>query len=86
MGSYHGVKICDLVGLYVLSQLEQLGINIGLCRDDGLEICDKTPYGTENIKKEICKIFKENKLKITIEANLKLRLPRHHNELKNWRT
>ena len=56
----------------MLSQLEQLGINIGLYRDDGLAICDKTPFETENIKKEICKIFKENNLNITIEANKKI--------------
>ena len=47
-------------------------INIGLYRDDGLAICDKTPFETENIKKEICKIFKENNLSITIEANKKI--------------
>ena len=56
----------------MLSQLEQLGINIGLYRDDRPAICDKTPYETENIKKEFCKIFKENKLKIPIGANLKI--------------
>ena len=42
---------------------------IGLYRDDGLATCNKTARETENIKKEICKIFKENKLNITIEAN-----------------
>ena len=72
MGSYDGAETCELVGLYMLSQLEQLGINIGLYRDDGLAICDKTPFETENIKKEICKIFKENNLNITIDANKKI--------------
>ena len=72
MGSYNGAETCELVGLHMLSQLEQLGINIGLYRDDGLAICDKTPFETENIKKEICKIFKENNLNITIEANKKI--------------
>ena len=72
MGSYDGAETCELVGLNMLSQLEQLGINIGLYRDDGLAICDKTPFETENIKKEICKIFKENNLNITIEANKKI--------------
>ena len=32
---------------------------------------DKTPREIENIKKEICRIFKESNLRITIEANLK---------------
>ena len=40
-------------------------------RDDGLAICQKTPRQTELIKKEICKIFSDNGLKITIEANKK---------------
>ena len=72
MGSYDGAETCELVGLYMLSQLEQLGINIGLYRDDGLAICDKTPFITENIKKEICKTFKENNLNITIKAYQKI--------------
>ncbi len=71
MGSFDGAETCELVGLYILSQLEPLGINIGLYRDDGLAVCNKTPRQIETIKKEICKIFKNNKLKITIEANLK---------------
>ena len=50
----------------------KLGINIGLYRDDGLATCNKTARGTENIKKEICKIFEENKLNIIIEANKKI--------------
>ena len=72
MGSYDGTETCELVGLYMLSQLEQLGINIGLYKDDGLALCDKTPRQAENIKKEICKIFKESNLKITIKADLKI--------------
>ena len=54
-----------------MSQLEHLNINVGIYRDDGLAVCNKSPRETENIKKEICKIFKENHLKITIDANLK---------------
>ena len=72
MGSYDRAETCELVGLYMLSQLEQLGINIGLYRDDGLAICDKTPFITENTKKEICKTFKENNLNITIKAYQKI--------------
>jgi hypothetical protein len=43
--------------------------NVGLYRDDGLATSTKTPRQTENIKKEITKIFRQNNLKITIEAN-----------------
>ena len=46
--------------------------HVWLYRDDGLATCNKTARETENIKKEICKIFEENKLNITIEANKKI--------------
>ena len=37
MGSYDGVQICELVGLFILSKLKDtFGNNIGLYRDDGL--------------------------------------------------
>ena len=71
MGSYDGAETCELIGLYLLSQLQTLDINVGLYRDDGLATCQKSPRETEQIKKEICKIFANNKLRITIEANLK---------------
>ena len=49
---FDGAETCELVGLYMLSQLEKLGIDIGLYRDDGLATYNKTPRQTENIKKE----------------------------------
>ena len=70
MGSFDGAETCELVGCYLLSLLtEKYGQNIGLYRDDGLAAFDKTPQEIEKIKKELCKIFRENGLKITIEAN-----------------
>ena len=38
MDSFEGAKICDLVGLYIQSNLENilLKTNFGLCWDDGL--------------------------------------------------
>ena len=71
MDSFDGAETCELVGLYILSQMQDLGINVGLYRDDGLAVSDKTPKETETTKKRICKIFEKNNLKITIEANLK---------------
>ena len=36
MGSYDGVETCELVGsCFLLSQLQDLNINVGLYRDDG---------------------------------------------------
>lgn len=72
MGSYDGAETCDLVGSFLLSQLQDLNINVGLYRDDGLATTNTTPRDTENIKKEICRIFNRNGLRITIEANKKI--------------
>ena len=70
MGSFDGAETCELVGCYLLSLLtESYGQNIGLYRDDGLAAFNKTPQEIEKIKKELCKNFRENDLKITIEAN-----------------
>ena len=71
MGSFDGAETCELIGLYILSQLQHMDINVGLYRDDGLAVCERTPRQIEQIKKDICKIFKQNKLKITIEVNMK---------------
>lgn len=57
---------------FLLSQLQDLNINVGLYRDDGLATTNTTPRDTENIKKEICRIFNRNGLRITIEANKKI--------------
>ena len=74
MGSYDGAETCELVGTYILSQLKEIpyGMNIGLYRDDGLAVLDQTPQKIEKIKKEICKVFAKNNLRITIEANKKV--------------
>ena len=73
MGSYDGAEVCELVGLYLLNLLtNEFGKhNIGLYRDDGLS-CFQNISGpdSEKIKKKMCKIFKENRLNITVECNL----------------
>ena len=69
MGSFDGAETCELVGSFLLSQLQHLNINVGLYRDDGLAITNASPRDTENTKKEICRIFNNNGLRITIEAN-----------------
>ena len=71
MGSFDGAETCELVGCYILSCLtEKYGNNIGLYRDDGLSAFNKSPQEIERIKKDICKIFCDNDLKITVEENL----------------
>ncbi|KAL5019984.1 hypothetical protein ScPMuIL_002876 [Solemya velum] len=73
MGSYDGAETCELVGAYLLSKLSpSLKQNIGLYRDDGMAVYKTTPQETERMKKQICRIFKEHDLRITIEANKKI--------------
>ena len=69
MGSYDSAETCERVGSFLLSQLQDLNANVGIYRDDRLAIINATPRETENIKKEICRIFNNNGLRITIEAN-----------------
>ncbi|GFR92822.1 hypothetical protein ElyMa_000876800 [Elysia marginata] len=52
MGSFDGAETCELVGLYLLSQLQHLEIKVELYRDDGLAVTNKSPQQTEKIKKK----------------------------------
>ena len=73
MGSYDGADTCELVGCYFLAQLQQLpNIEFCLYRDDGLAVTTLTPKETERIKKQICNVFKNNNLKIILEAKKKV--------------
>ena len=49
--------------------MQDRNINIGLYRDDGLAITRQTPREVELTKKILCKISRENDLRITVEAN-----------------
>lgn len=73
MGSFDGAETCELVGCFILSQLNaKYGNSIGLYRDDGLAVFDKPPRDIECIKKDLCTTFNKYDLKITIEANKKI--------------
>ena len=75
MGCFDGAEICEVVGLYLLNEIQmKLGsADIGLYRDDGLAIFPKlSGPKAERIKKELVGIFKRNGLKITIDTNLKI--------------
>ena len=68
MGSFVGTETCELVGCYILSVLtEKCGNSIGLYRGHRLSAFNETP---QEIKNDIYKIFCDNNLKITVEANL----------------
>ena len=71
MGSWDGAEVCDIVGMYLLSQISDINLNIGLYRDDGLAVSALTPRQNELTKKKLCQIFKANGFNITIEANKK---------------
>ena len=70
MGSFSGVEVCELVGLYLLDILrKEFDDNkIGLYRDDGLS-CLQNLSGpeSEKTKKKLSKIFKNHGLNITVE-------------------
>ena len=73
MGSFDGAEVCELVGLYLLDQLEtNFGKNIfGLYRDDGLGVLKNfSGPETDRLRKKLTKIFNENGLKITVETGL----------------
>ena len=71
LGSFDSAEICELVGLFLLSELSGLGDDLGLYRDDGLAASSKSARETENIKKKMSAIFIKHNLKITIEADKK---------------
>ena len=74
MGSFDGAEICELVGLYIQSNLENIlpKINFGLYRDDGLILLRK-PNGQQMDEKRkiIIKSFKDIAFSVDIQTNLK---------------
>ena len=74
MGAYDGAECCELIGLLMLSKIEEKypQLNFGLYRDDGLGAHRRIPGPQlEKIKKDIIKIFKDHDLSITIHTSLK---------------
>jgi len=73
MGSFDGAEVCELVGLFLLSQLAKLfgKGEVGLYRDDGLAVI-RNPTGpiTDKIRKNVEQLFKNHNLKITTDTNL----------------
>ena len=71
MGFFDGAEICEIIGLFLLEELEELGCNVGIYRDDGLCVSDLTPREVERLKKKMSAIFRKHRLDITIDANKK---------------
>ena len=70
-GSFDGAESCELVGLYILREIQTLQIDVGIYRDDGLAVTSASPRQVEIIKKKISAIFSKFNLEVTIDANLK---------------
>ena len=63
MGSYDGAEVCEIVGIYLLSQVNQVidNADVGLYRDDGLAVMRNIGKPeVERRKKRIIKLFKDN--------------------------
>lgn len=72
-GSFVGAESCELVVAYTLYQIRTIcGNNIGLYRDDGLDVFQEPPGAIEQNIKHICQLFTKTRLKITIKANKKI--------------
>ena len=75
MGCYDGAEVCEIVGSYLLNLLCEIldKEQVGLYRDDGLAVVKHISRPQiEQKRKNIIKIFKDNGLNITIQANLKV--------------
>ena len=73
MGAFDGAEVCELVGLYILNQLEDVipQQNLGIYRDDGLAVVEGSGPELERLRKKVFSIFKTLNLKVTIETNIK---------------
>ena len=69
MGSFDGAEVCDLVGLFLLSQLADLPIQGGLYRDDALFVSNLKPKENNRVLEKIKAIMEENGLKIKAKCN-----------------
>ena len=75
MGAYDGAEVCELVGTYMLNVLSKKYSknDFGHYPDDGLAVLkNKSGPQSEQVKKNIQKIFKENGLDIIIQCNMKV--------------
>ena len=72
MGAYDGAEVAELTGLYILEKTKKIikPTNIGLYRDDGLAVVQGSGPEIERMRKKIFVLFKEIKLKVTIEDNI----------------
>ena len=52
-GSYDGAESCELVGLFLLTELSEIDrLNVGIYRDDGMAVTHASPRQTDIMKKK----------------------------------
>jgi hypothetical protein len=74
MGAYDGAEVCELVGLFVLQDLQSKlkAFSVGLYRDDGLAVFKGfSGSKADQARKRLIKLFKAIGLNITVQTNLK---------------
>ena len=75
MGAYDGAEVCELVDTYILNVLSKKynKNDFGLYRDDGLAVLKKkSGQQSEQVKKNIQKIFKDHGLHIIMQCSIKV--------------
>ena len=72
MGSFDGAETCDIVGLFLLSELSQLPIKVGLYRDDVLSVSELNEQQVERVGQQMREIFQQHGLGLKVEANMRV--------------
>ena len=71
MGSLDSAEVCELVGLFLLSQMENLipRSQLGLERENGLAVVNLPGPDVERLSKYVKLLFSKHNLKITTTVN-----------------
>ena len=75
MGSNDGAETCEIVGLYLLSKIQEIipSSQVGLYRDDGLAvITNSNGPKIDGIRKKLHRLFKKVGLGIDIQCNMEV--------------
>ena len=71
MGANDGAEICELVGLYILTEIHKNidFTSVGLYRDDGLAVIRSAPGSSlDRYRKKLITLFQDNELTITVKT------------------
>ena len=74
IGGFDSCQICDLCGIYLLSEVSKFipQASHGLYRDDGILALRATGREMDQIRQKLEKMFRENGLKIVVVVNVKV--------------